>query len=281
MTRQIARTMLVAVVVLLSACSSTTPAASSAGSPSASAQTLHSGVLTIVLPDFPYPGYIEGEDPTAPTGGYYVAMSNEIAKRLGVTAKFDKVDFTAMIGGQFKDYDISVDSFSITAERQEKFNMTIPVISYYEGIMTKTGVKVATKEDVQNLVLGACGTCNLFKYITDTIKPTKEPRAFDQDIQKYDAVNTGQIDGALGDLPVILAKTKDPKFAGTVAACKFQPAVENAWILPKDSKIIDQVNKIIGDLKADGSLAAWEKQYVTPLSGGADPEAVPDCPSFK
>jgi ABC-type amino acid transport substrate-binding protein len=146
--------------------------------------------------------------------------------------------------------------------------------------MTKQGVKVATADDVRNLVLGACGTCNLFKYITDTIKPNKEPRAFDQDIQKYDAVATGQIDGALGDVPVILAKTKDPKYAGTVAACKFQPAVDNAWILPKDSKIIDQVNQIITDLKNDGTLATWEKQYVTPLSGGVDPNTVPDCPKF-
>jgi polar amino acid transport system substrate-binding protein len=255
-------------------------AAPSASASAAQAQTLHPGVLTVVLPDFPYPGYIEGQDPTAPTGGYYVSMVNEIAKRLGVTPKFDKVDFTAMISGQFKDYDISVDSFSITPERQQKFNMTVPVISYYEGIMTKAGVKVATKEDVQNLVLGACGTCNLFKYIQEKIKPNKEPRAFDQDISKYDAVATGQIDGALGDLPVILSKTKDPKYAGTVAACKFQPAVDNAWILPKDSKISDQVSEIISAMKADGTLAAWEKQYVTPLAGGQDPNAVPDCPSF-
>jgi polar amino acid transport system substrate-binding protein len=247
---------------------------------SAAAQTLHSGVLTIVFPDFPYPGYIEGNDPTAPTGGYFVAMSNEVAKRLGVTPKYDKVDFTAMIGGQFKDYDISVDSFSITPERQAKFNQTVPVVSYYEGIMTKKGTKVATADDVRNLVLGACGTCNLFKYITDVIKPVKEPRAFDQDLQKYDALVNGQIDGALGDIPVILRKTTEPKFKDTQAACKFKKAVDQAWILPKDSKIIDQVNKIISDLKADGTLAKWEAQYITPLSGGVDPSTVPDCPDF-
>jgi polar amino acid transport system substrate-binding protein len=259
------------------------PAATSAavtGAPAPVFQTLRPGVLTVVLPDFPYQGYLEGNDPTAPTRGYYVSMVDVLAKKMNLKVVYSKVDFTAFIGGQIKDYDIAVDTFSITPERQQRFSMSEPVVQFYLAIFTKAGVPVATKDDVRKLVLGSGATSVNFKFITDVIKPIKEPRGFDQDVAKYDAVSVGQIDGALGDLYVSMAKSTDPKFKGTVAACKFKTPSNAAWILPKDSKIIDEVNKVVTGMRADGTLAGFEKQFVIPLAGGGDPSTVPLCPDF-
>src|SRR5262249_27232266 len=154
-------------------------------------------------------------------------------------------------------YDISADSFSITPVRQEKFHMTDPVYAYHQGLMTKKGVPVATQDDIKNLVLGSCGACDTFQFIVNTIKPNKEPRGFDIDITKYDAVLSGQIDGAIGDLPVILSKIATPKYADLAAACQFKRSVEAAWIMPKESKIAEQVKAVLNKAKADGKFDEW------------------------
>ena len=243
-------------------------------------QTLVPGTLTVAIPDFPYPGFLEGTDPTAPTGGYYVDMANELGKQLGLKVAWVPADFTAFISGQFTAYDIAADSFSITPVRLEKFNMTDPIYSYHEGLMTKKGVPVATREDIQNLVLGSCGACDTFQFITNTIKPNKEPRGFDIDITKYDAVLSGQIDGAIGDLPVILSKIATPKYANLAAACQFKTSVDAAWIMPKNSKIADQVKAVLNKAKADGKFDEWAKANIYPKMGGVDPTSVPPCADY-
>ena len=130
-------------------------------------KTMVPGMLTVAIPDFPYPGFLEGTDPTAPTGGYYVDMANDLGKQLGLKVAWVPADFTAFISGQFTAYDIAADSFSITPVRLEKFTMTEPVYSYHQGMMTKKGVPVSTQEEIKNLVLGSCGACDTFQFIVE------------------------------------------------------------------------------------------------------------------
>jgi len=277
------------------------PAASEGASPSTNAcatdqlNLVKPGQLTVGTDNPAYPPWFSGgttkgsswkvDDPNNGKG-LESAVAFEVAKRLGFSS--DQVEWVVAPFNQTyapgsKNYDFAIEQISFTKKRAEAVDFSDSYYDVNQALVAIKGTPVASATslaDLKDFSLAAPIGTTAYTYITDVIKPNKEPRAFDQDIQKYDAVATGQIDGALGDLPVILAKTKDPKYAGTVAACKFQPPVDNAWILPKDSKIIDQVNQIITDLKNDGTLAAWEKQYVTPLSGGADPNAVPDCPAF-
>jgi polar amino acid transport system substrate-binding protein len=243
-------------------------------------KTLEPGVLTVAIPDFPYPGFLEGTDPTAPTKGYYVDMANDLAGRLGLKVKWVPADFTAFISGQFTAYDIAADSFSITPVRLEKFTMTEPVYSYHEGMMTKKGVPVSTQDEIKNLVLGACGACDTFQFIVNVIKPNKEPRGFDVDITKYDAVLSGQIDGAIGDLPVILSKVATPKYAELVAACQFKTSVDAAWIMQKNAPFADAVKAALAAAKAEGKYAEWEKTNIFPNFAGVDPASVPACADY-
>jgi polar amino acid transport system substrate-binding protein len=243
-------------------------------------KTIEPGSLTVAIPDFPYPGFLEGTDPTAPTKGYYVDMANDLGQRLGLKVKWVPADFTAFISGQFTAYDIAADSFSITPVRLQKFTMTDPVYSYHEGLMTRKGVPVSTKDQIRNLVLGACGACDTFQFIVNVIKPTKEPRGFDVDITKYDAVLSGTIDGAIGDLPVILSKVATPKYSQLVAACQFKTAVDAAWIMPKNSPIGDAVKKALAAAKSEGKFAEWEKTNIFPNFGGVDPASVPLCDDY-
>ena len=161
-----------------SAVSGTTAAAASTSSAATGTTgTLTPGVLTIVFPDFPYPGMAEGSNPSKPTGGYFVDVANKLAKQMHLKIKYEGIDFNAMIGGQAKNYDIAMDSFSITPDRQKKFDMTIPIYSDHIGLMTKKSTNTSTATVIRNLTLGSCGGCDTFHYITTVIKPHKTPRA--------------------------------------------------------------------------------------------------------
>lgn len=243
-------------------------------------ETLKPGVLTVVFADFPYAGFIDGSDPTAPTGGYFVELSEKIGKELGLKVEYNKIDFTAMIGGQAKNYDISADTFSILPERVQKFDMTVPIWSDHIGIATKKGVDTSTADKVRGLKLGSCGACDTAQYINNVIKPTVKPLGFDDDQQKYDAVMDGRIDGALGNLPSILAKTQLPKYAGMQAACQLPEERDYAWILNKGAAVFPKVQELLKKYEADGTLKALQDKHVLPTLGGIDPASVPTCPSF-
>lgn len=258
--------------------SSSSQSTQSASPTTGSWQTVEAGYLTIALPDFPYKGYLNGDNPESPTDGYYVAMVDRVAKDMGLKVKYKKVDFTSFISGMVTGWDIAVDTLSVTPERQEKFDMSVPVVHFYKALFTKKGAKVATQDDIRNMVLGSGSTSVNFKFITDQIKPNKQPHGFSSDVQKYDAVNVGSIDGAIGDLYVSMAKTAS--FPGTEVACKWTDPQPASWAMPKNSPISAEVNRIITEMTNDGTMAALEKQWIIPLAGGGDPNAVPACPTF-
>lgn len=271
------------VLIGLTACS-TSPEAPAPGSSSGAAatewKTSKPGVLSVILTDFPYKGFVEGDDPTKPTSGYYVEMVEKIAGEMGLKVEYRKGDLSALLANQIQGWDMAVSTYSVTPEREKIFEMTAPVTEFYKAIFTKAGVKATSKADVQNMVLGAGSTTVNFKFITDDIKPNKQPQGFAQDVTKYDAVLTGQIDGGLGDLYVSLAKTKEAKYAGTAVACKWKTPSTGSWALPKGSPLIAQVNKSIEKMRTDGTMKGLVTKYVVPLAGGADPDAVPLCPEF-
>ncbi|MGW4424226.1 transporter substrate-binding domain-containing protein [Streptosporangium sp. NPDC004631] len=243
-------------------------------------ETVKPGVLTVVFADFPYAGFIDGSDPTAPTGGYFVDLTEKIGKELGLKVEYNKIDFTAMIGGQAKNYDISADTFSILPERVEKFDMTIPIWSDHIAIATKKGVDASTADKIRDLKLGSCGACDTSQYINKVIKPNVKPLGFDEDQQKYDAVMDGRIDGALGNLPSVLAKMQTPKYAGMQAACQLPEESQYAWILNKGAAVFPKVQELLKKYQADGTLKAMQDKNVLPTLGGVDPASVPTCPSF-
>ena len=108
----------------------------------------------------------------------------------------------------------------------------------------------------------------------------KEPRGFDIDITKYDAVLSGNIDGAIGDLPVILAKIATPKYADLSAACQFKKSVDAAWIMQKDAPFANEVKAALTKAKADGKFDEWAKSNILPKLGGVDPASVPACADY-
>lgn len=267
-------------VGLVAGCSSPTDT----GTPNTGEPTIESyedGKLTVVFPHFPHAGFVEGTDPTNPDGGYWVDLANKLGEDLGLEVQFDRIDFTAMIGGQAKNYDITATTLSFLPERVEAFDMTMPLWVDHLGIVTRKGTKASTAEEIRELQMGSCAACDTYEIITNVIKPNNAPLAFDDDLQKYTSLASGQIDAALGNLPTILAKVATPEFDQLEPLCQLPEEREYGWAMNKGAALYPAVEKLLAQYKADGTLDKMIAKNVFPTLGGVDPASIATCASFK
>src|SRR5688500_13096032 len=101
------------------------------------------GVLTVAT-NLPAPGSWNGDDPAAMEGGFEYAIATELAKRLelGGGVKVVNVSFAALVAGQAQNFDIALSQVTITDERAEVVDFTVPYFSSDQGVMVRKGTKV-------------------------------------------------------------------------------------------------------------------------------------------
>jgi ABC-type amino acid transport substrate-binding protein len=191
--------------------------------------------------------------------GFDVDITEEIAERMGVKVEYVATPWESIIGGLLADkYDIIISSMAITDERKQKVDFTAPY--YHTGSQLfspgdtditdptkiagkKIGVAIGTTFEEKAKELGA----NVVTYKSDLL-------AF-QDVQN------GRLDGLLTDGPVghhvISSRGYDIKPVG-------EPLIkaEAGIALRKNQgKFLEEVNKHIADMQADGTYAAISKKW--------------------
>lgn len=272
--------LMAAAVLTVSGCGGSSSSNSSSDNDTDGPQTLDRGVLTLAVPFFPYPGFAEGEDITNPTGGFYTELGNKLAADMGLEPKWVPIDWTAMIGGQAKGYDITATAITKLPDRMEIFDMTTTLDSDYLALMVKEGTPAGTAEDIRDMVIASCGACDSAALINDVIKPSKTPLALDQDLEKYQALKIGRADAAMGDLSTILSMLTKSEYEGYEVACRFDDPIERGWALEKDSPLFEEVDGLLQSYKDDGTADELFEEWVVPTLGGVVPEDVTICPSF-
>ncbi|MCU1369651.1 MAG: amino acid transporter substrate-binding protein [Ilumatobacteraceae bacterium] len=207
--------------------------------------------------------------------GFESAVVYAVADQLGI----DKADVTwtrtgfdeAVAPGE-KDYDLNVQQYSITPERDE-------VVDFSDGYYTVEQAVIASPDsdladatsltDLRDVQLGAAiGTTSL-DYIDEYIKPSKEPLVFDDNAAAKAAFDAGQVDGIVFDLPtayyITAAEITDSTIVGVLPQ---QGDAEELGLLFEDgSPLVPCVNEALAALKDDGTLADLEEQY---LNQGGD-----------
>jgi len=134
--------------------------------------------------------------------------------------------------------------------------------------VTLKGSKLAnakTLADLKGAKLGGQVGTTSFKVITDVIKPTQQPGAFDTNDIAKQALANGQIDGLILDLPTAFYVTAVELENGVIAG-QFETtntAEQFGLVLSKDSKLTSCVSKAVDALRADGTLAAIESQWLS------------------
>jgi len=236
---------------------------------------VESGVLTIATGEPVFPPWMIDDDPTNQQG-FEGAVAYAIAEEMGFTpdqVKWVRTDFFEVISVGPKDFDFNIQQYSITAERDE-------VVDFSEGYYTVQQALVAyqdspvltaaTAADLKQYRLGAALGTTSFDYIEEVIQPDTPAAVYDTNADAKAALDAGQIDALVFDLPtafyITAVEIPDAAIVGVLAAPGGEPE-EFGLLFEEGNSLVECVNVAIRALQEDGTLAALEEEW---LIGGSD-----------
>jgi polar amino acid transport system substrate-binding protein len=239
-------------------------------------ETRTAGTLTIGTDNPAFPPYFlprEGGntepwdpsqgDPT--TGeGFESAVAYAIAEELGYgqdNVEWVVATFNNAIAPGPKDFDFDINQVSFTEERTQNVDLSE---GYYFGnqavVVAEDGAfaDATTLTELKEARLGAQVGTTSFDAIEDVIQPTQEPRVYDTNDLAIEALENGQIDGIVVDLPtaffIIFVQTEGNKVVGQIGPDVGAQPQPFSLVLEKDSPLTDCVNEAILALREAGTL---------------------------
>jgi polar amino acid transport system substrate-binding protein len=260
------------------AAATSTPAATTAATACTKDQldTLSSGTLTVGTDKPAYPPYFEDDDPTNGKG-FESAVAYAIAEKLGFTqdeVKWTVVPFNSSYAPGEKKFDFDVNQISITPKRAERVDFSTPYYTAPQAVVALKDAAAANATDLaslQDAQLGVqIGTTSL-DAVDATIKPSKQPKVFNDSNDTVAALKQGQVDAIVVDLPTALYLTAAEIPKAKVVG-QFDAPGGDTWgaVLSKDSSLTDCVNEAITALKSSGELDQLTQQWMSDSAGAPE-----------
>jgi polar amino acid transport system substrate-binding protein len=253
--------------------SSTAPDTSSNQTPAACAQgkTLKSGVLTVGTDSPAYDPWFRHNDPTNGQG-YESAVAYAVAKQLGFATSavtWTKVPFNKSYAPGDKNFDFDINQISITPARAKVVDFSD---GYYDASQAIVAIKgspastAASLADLKQYKIGAqTGTTSLTA-ARDEIQPSSEPVVFQNTNDAKQALLNGQVDAIVADLPtaffLVAAEIPHGTIVGQFEQSGGQPE-QFGMLFQKGNPLVGCVNLAVANLKSDGTLAAFEKKWLS------------------
>jgi polar amino acid transport system substrate-binding protein len=268
------RVLVVAALVLSAAACAPEPAAPapSAG-PSCepgALPTLARGTLTFGTDQPVYPPWYLDDDPSSGKG-FESAVAYAIADGLGYPrdeVAWVRVPFNASIQPGPKSYDLNLTEFSITPERAQAVDFSAPYYDVKQAVVALENGPAAGATSIAELKkakLGAQVGTTSYQAIVDQIAPATQPAVFNTNDDAKLALSNGQVDAIVVDLPtafyITSAELEGAKIVGQLPLGSGTPEQFGA-VLDKGSPLTGCVSTVIEKLRADGTLAKLEQQWL-------------------
>jgi polar amino acid transport system substrate-binding protein len=232
------------------------------------------GVLTVAT-NLPAPGFWNGDDPSAIEGGFEYGIATELAERLGLDGgvKVVNVSFDALVAGQARDFDIALSQVTITDERAEVVDFTVPYFSSDQGVLVRKGTEVPDLAAAKQLQWGVQASTTGQSFVDEEIQPAEETRVYSETTQAFTALQANQVDAVLLDTAIVLGQAAEPGSPFEVVA-QFKSGEAYGGILPKGSPNREAIDEELQDMIDDGTTAELSDEFLKPELGG-DPTKVP------
>ena len=226
------------------------------------------GQLTIGTDKPAFPPYFEDDDPTNGKG-FESAVAYAIANQLGfekTDVKWTVVPFNASYKPGPKDFDFDVNQISINEQRKRAVDFSEPYYEAPQAVIVPKGSAAASAKSLSDLAdaqIGVqIGTTSL-DAVTATIKPSKQPKVFDDSNAVVTALKQGQVDAVVTDLPTALYLSAAEVPNSTVVG-QFSAPGGDQWgaLLQKDSPLTACVSEAITKLKDSGELEKITERWM-------------------
>ena len=215
-----------------------------------------------------YEPWFVDDDPTNGQG-FESAVAYAVADQLGMQVEWVVVPFNSSYKPGPKDFDFDINQISITPARAEVVDFSDGYYQAAQAVIALKGTPAAEATSLAELAdynLGAqTGTTSLAA-IRDVIQPANDPAVFEDTNAAKQALNNGQIDAFLADLPTAfyISAVEIPK--STIVG-QFQPTSgeqeEFGILFEKGSPLVACVNEALALLETSGSLDQLEEQWLS------------------
>lgn len=244
----------------------------SANPPVHKLDTMTEGELTVAA-SLPYPAGYRGNTLDSVDGGYMYCLDAEIANRAGLKKiKLVNASFEALVTAKSSSFDFAVWDIVVTPERKRAVDFASPYNTYLTGVLVKKGSEL-TAESIKQSTVGVLAGSVQLKYLQETLKP-KQTRVFNSNDDLFNAVLAGQIDAAVNDTATVMPRAANSGGKLEVIG-RYPIGGDVAPLLPKGSANVEVLNKILGDMKEDGTLDKIMDKWLNPILGG-DPDTLPE-----
>jgi len=253
----------------------TSASTSAAGCTPDGLDTLEAGTLTVATSEPAYEPWVVEDDP-ASGEGYEAAVAYAVAEQLGYAeddVTWVRADFNAAIQPGPKTFDVDVNQFSISPERAEAVDFSTSYYDVTQAVVTTASSRAASAAslaDLAGLRLGAqVGTTSLTA-ITDTIAPNTQPSVYNSNDDAVLALQNGQVDALVVDLPTAFymagAQLDDGTVVGQLPSGAGGQGESFGMVLEKGSPLTGCVSEAVDALRADGTLAQLQERWLSDVA---------------
>jgi polar amino acid transport system substrate-binding protein len=238
--------------------------------------TIAEGKLTIGTGSPAFSPWVENDAPESGEG-FEAAVGMAIAAELGYEGEnvvWVRTTFDEAIAPGEKNFDFNMQQYSITPEREETISFSDPYYSSNQAIVAladSPAEGATTVADLVDVKFGAQAGTTSLTFINDIIKPTNEPFVYDDNAGAKAALEAGQIDAIVVDLPTALYISA-VEIEGTSVVGQFPGSAggltdDFGAVFTKDNPLVACVNTALAALKESGELAKIEQTWLSDNNG--------------
>ncbi|MFG1603851.1 transporter substrate-binding domain-containing protein [Actinoplanes sp. NPDC049265] len=217
----------------------------------------------------------QSKDASGKVVGFDVALVDLVAKKLGVTQAIVDTPFEGIKSGQDLNTgkcDIAAAGMTITDERKKVLNFSDPYFDATQALVVLTGKPYKSLADLKGKRLGVQGDTTGEAYVKEQVSKDSldvEVVSYRDLASEQQALVTGQIEAAVGDLPVWNEYLK--KNPGKVEVpTGFDTGEQYGFALKKtgDPDLLKTVNEVLAASRTDGAYDAIYAQWIGPKPTG-------------
>ncbi|WP_428927255.1 ABC transporter substrate-binding protein [Marinibacterium sp. SX1] len=243
----------------------------------ATGKTLKDGVLTIATGNPAYYPWVADDKPESGKG-FEAATAYAIAEKMGFgrdQVEWVRTSFDEAIQPGAKNFDFNMQQYSITPEREQMVDFSLPYYTSAMAVLTtdavvENGIE-PTVASLKGVIWGADANTTAVPMLMDMVGPEKDPLLYGDNADVTAAMQARQIDAALFDLPTALYLAAVVLDGGTVLGQFPADRSENpdqfGLLLEDGNPLKECVDAAITALTDSGELAAIEAKWLQEATG--------------